>query len=130
MLVLKSSKKMKLEDIKFRVWLRKRKVLVYFELGEGVYGSNEDYMQFTGLKDKLGKEIYEGDILRHNMKGKFYWDWIVEWDSNGGYVLKGIQEDIKDSEAFTMDNEVRSHTIIGNVYENKDLLNGNTINHT
>jgi len=99
----------------------------------GISSSNiKDFMvmQYIGLKDKADKEIYEGDILRHKYSKDFHWDWVVEWSKNGGYFLKGIQEDIKDSKAFTMDNEVRSHEIIGNIWEHKNLLNGHNNNNS
>lgn len=61
-------------------------------------------MQFTGLLDKNGKEIYEGDILRG--LGKVYFHqgkFCVEYGEEWGWISKNAE-------------------IIGNIYENPELL--------
>lgn len=68
-------------------------------------------MQFTGLLDKNGKEIYEGDIVRgHNHKGEPGEGGAVEW-SNTGYHVNNLLV------CMTHDPEV-----IGNIYENPELV--------
>jgi uncharacterized phage protein (TIGR01671 family) len=69
-------------------------------------------MQYTGLRDKNGKEIYEGDILSH----KFFSRPVqVTFLRNGDY-----EELFYDVEADTGENIFE---VIGNIYENPDLLN-------
>ena len=64
-----------MRELKFRAWDAKNKLFYYFTIGEGsgVFTVNGIYNamcldgikfeQFTGLLDKNGKEIYEGDII-------------------------------------------------------------------
>ncbi|MER0467827.1 YopX family protein [Bacillus cabrialesii subsp. cabrialesii] len=69
-------------------------------------------MQYTGLKDKNGREIYEGDIiLEHNTDTKF----VVKYDNRHAsyYLDLGIGDG-----AFM----VGDLEIIGNIYENPELL--------
>ncbi|MFR1315354.1 MAG: YopX family protein [Clostridium perfringens] len=98
--------------------------------------SDGKLMQYTGLKDKNGKEIYEGDILRCKCLKKCKLDSCAEkviqyknsliewWESrcNLGYRLrdsKGKTMMIKPTHLNTMEVEV-----IGNIYENPELLEG------
>jgi uncharacterized phage protein (TIGR01671 family) len=70
-------------------------------------------MQFTGLKDKKGKEIYEGDILKCDIKpyGHEFLGRIVFM--NGGFCIDGgIPININ---GFGIE-------IVGNIYENPELL--------
>jgi uncharacterized phage protein (TIGR01671 family) len=57
-----------MREIKFRAWDRKDKLWVAgFSIGQsGTLSELGDkvFMQYTGLKDKTGKEIYEGDVVR------------------------------------------------------------------
>ena len=110
-----------MREIKFRVWHKELKDMTYSKdafsltsfLGKIEYYSSmySELMQFTGLKDCKGKEIYEGDIVSGSSvvgfeKGMF----IPSYDF-------GQQERWEDVEDWN----IRA-TVDGNIYENPELM--------
>jgi len=71
--------------------------------------------QFTGLADKNGKEIYEGDILKDK-----YSDLYIVFFKNGSFVYKSITEKL--DLFYNLSNSNNQWEVIGNIYENSDLL--------
>ena len=70
-----------------------------------------ELMQFTGMKDKNGKEIYEGDILI---------DLMISPSLNNKIVIRNYIED-----SYHIINEMREgchFEIIGNIYENPEMI--------
>lgn len=122
-------------DIKFRAWDKKSKVIIPWDLisesrtlaffvnNHNRNISNCVLMQFTGLIDRNGKDIYEGDIV------EFYEGDIVEYSrtfkvkiifQDGGFKLQGPQDmGSVFLKYFTCDNAV---SVIGNIYENPNIL--------
>ena len=91
--------------------------------------------QFTGLKDKSGKVIYEGDIISVNGKYPKLIKYIDEWAS---YCLANLTDlgcDLKTrhwqqvSPCWWTDYK-REIKVIGNVYDNPELLKGGNDDHT
>ena len=74
----------------------------------------EKIMQYTGLKDKTGREIYEGDILKD--EENFLWKVCT---ADGGWTIECI--DMPGLQCLTM-TETTFYEIIGNIYENPELL--------
>ena len=122
-----------MRNIKFRGWGRKdKKMITHIELGSfddglvfGAIGLDNDsyvedfeWMQYTGLNDKNGKEIYEGDIVKGSNKQQG----IIEWIKiDTCFAVQTYKKEIWTVGKF------REYSggieVIGNVYENKDLLN-------
>lgn len=74
-------------------------------------------MQSTGLKDKQGKEIFEGDVL-FGHAGENFWE-IVEFDTEEG---QWIRRDIWCNSKLGLSEYNEFMEIVGNIYENPELL--------
>lgn len=78
--------------------------------------------EYTGLKDKNGREIYEGDIVRTGE------DNIGDPDQMIGQVImregSWLIENEKKQEAIGLFSEITSREVIGNIFENPELLEG------
>lgn len=135
-------------ELKFRAWNIPNKFM-YTDIQNGVICENEKgqlvlgvsfgkicrdagsvIMQFTGLEDKNGKEIYEKDLLKGH-DGFIYRVWFVK----GGFAInvpvKKFKNDIKMDYPFPLqplaDEQTCSYVesqceIIGNIYENPEIL--------
>lgn len=82
-------------------------------------------MQFTGLLDVDGMEIYEGDIVEVKSDGEFVFNHEVKWiDSHGCYVIDAIHgyEHVHTTMPWAMGMMYYSYKVIGNIYQNPELL--------
>ena len=81
----------------------------------------QDLMQYTGVKDKNGKEIYEGDILFFRDENTKY---VVVWQ-DAAFIIKSIEIRKYSEEMCWIDDTEICCEIVGNIYENKNLLEEN-----
>jgi len=96
----------------------------------GLLYEDAPIMQFTGLTDKNGKEIYEGDIYTHNNKNfilKFsnvLSFCSVEINKNlGNFAFDGVVMKYHNRRDFRNIVGIKMHIeVIGNIYENPELL--------
>ena len=117
-----------MRELKFRAWDKKRKELVYFDLSlcnsESRIWFNEqivdnNVMQYVGLKDKNGKEVYEGDIIKHIVTiERNIFEVIYE---NGRFIARSPY--IKHDLYFLTKN--KDSEVIGNIFENPEILERN-----
>ncbi len=111
-----------MREIKFRAWGTFENRMVFSEGGFFLFPSRIPdnwqncyiLMQYTGLKDKNGIEIFEGDIVHHLTYGG---NWEIVWMPDAcGFSFKGIGENLMHcSRLCGLNIEV-----IGNIYQNPD----------
>lgn len=130
-----------MREIKFRAWDIRHSCMetihdLYWFEENGVHdgsgeGCNSNYIleQFTGLHDKNGKEIYEGDILHGREEGDgettawadVYFQ-IVYDEKLAGFMAheSKIKDSAWDEQICELNTE---YEVIGNIHENPELLN-------
>lgn len=116
---------MKDREIKFRAWdeednnwFEEPQTIAY--IAAVYFDSTIDdkivWQQYTGLKDKNEREIYEGDILQDSDG-----EWVVKYTSEQtAFIVSSLSDDVDDGLSLgQLDREIE---VIGNCFENPELL--------
>ena len=137
-----------MKDIRFRAWDGQKMVAVekleFVPASKSFTGKDgwtvndhlgippENLMQFTGLKDKSGKEIYEGDIVLYshggwNYKAVIFWankqvhGWMVR-EQPRGHDGKWGNINTEPIGSIYHDNGMATIEVIGNIHGNPELV--------
>lgn len=124
--------KFRAQDIASNKWLygdirhHKNDVCIFEQGGnKGEQVKPETIGQYTGLVDRNGREIYEGDFILHEDST---WGGVVQWHHNGYFFINdsyGKKYPRCDSYRSLGDMlDGRPLVVVGNIYDNKELLKG------
>lgn len=128
-----------MREIKFRAWLPGIGKMTYSHtIAEWrtiniQQDDNIIFLQYTGMKDKNGKEIHDGDILTTEHypfqdDGKYNYHGVIEWidECAAFFMTKRLanseKRGISDGIAESIEEGLEEFEIIGNIYENPELL--------
>ena len=130
-----------MREIKFRVWLKEDKKMenvetLFIGINRLCFGNSKtedlffrdfeevELMQYTELTDKNGKEIYEGDIVLVKPGGISTWyKTVVEFKE--GALIASLINGENHFYIFNPGFDSNDFEVIGNIYENKKLLEEN-----
>lgn len=126
-----NKEEIKMREIKFRAWdIEMKQMIDWDEIQE--QWENEGYhsailsadhyipMQFTGLKDKNGKEIYKGDVVSWGDGWNNYKSSIVF--ENGAFRESRFKNTLEEICHYWDNGKYIECEVIGNIYENPELL--------
>jgi uncharacterized phage protein (TIGR01671 family) len=125
-----------MRKLKFRAWDGNTMYNPYYicgQTGKVVYpacnDSPDDYspdpiMQYTGLSDKNGKEIYEGDIIMFDNSQIGGKEIIGEVMFNMDNTLSNLEWGLFNKNGYHSIDFLGDNKVIGNIYENPDLMKG------
>ena len=111
-----------MREIKFRAWDAAAKQMLHMPM-IGTFGLHRFFgfipddapiMQFTGLFDKNGQEIYEGDIIDHNNR-----NFEIMFSIKNGWIAKEIGRPENFRKGDWIENVKKYITIIGNIHTQK-----------
>jgi uncharacterized phage protein (TIGR01671 family) len=122
------------KEIKFAFWHKRKKEMWHVESidwrikevsngGDVASLDDGDLLQFTGLKDKNGKEIFEGNIVNAQYNISSFFKKVCVYFENGCFYVddKNPKQNLSIGYFFREKKEIE---VIGNIYQNPELLGG------
>lgn len=126
-----------MKELKFRVWDKEREAFLnnvfidsegkLYQFSKGtIFGivityldsENKNISKFTGLHDKNGKEIFEGDIIK--IKDETY---RITWNGCfSSFDMTNIDKAKQYKDLYILNKDYEKSEIVGNIYQNRDLL--------
>ena len=103
----------------------------YIRDGDGIWLSDENLNvvtvipetvgQFTGLTDKNGKRIFEGDIVRYDVN---YHDMVISYDVEnwGGWLYEDMDDNMQAYSIYEFC--LKDIAVVGNIHDNPDIIKG------
>ena len=125
-----------MREIKFKAWDKARKrwtnysiaddLLRFYDKHTGCWKTDKEgerfvLSQYTGLKDKNGKEIYEGDVVKAISFAR--WIGVVKYsDKNQAFIFDDLDKKYRGDSIVFMSQFDEGFKILGNIYENPELV--------
>jgi uncharacterized phage protein (TIGR01671 family) len=117
-----------MREIKFRAWVVNGKAMADWETITKecdrlslLKDDNFIFMQFTGLTDKNGVEIFESDVVKHTYDDGDLFAMVKFEESEAGFITEGVGE-IKGYPFCFNEFYSKKCEVIGNIHENPELL--------
>ena len=106
-----------MKELKFRVWDKERETLFGIAITY-LDSENKNISKFTGLHDKHGKEIFEGDIIK--IKDETYR--ITYNGCFSSFDMTNIDKAKQYKDLYILNRDYQKSEIVGNIYQNRELL--------
>ena len=126
-----------MKELKFRIWDKERETFLnnvfigsdgtlYQFSKDTIFGTaityldseNKKILQYTGLHDKNGKEIFEGDIIK--IKDETY---RITWNGCfSSFDMTNIDKAKQYKDLYILNRDYQQSEIVGNIYRNRKLL--------
>lgn len=113
-------------EIKFRAW-NKDKGSMHYEGTRVLEVDGFNYMQWTGIKDSNNKDVWEGDIAEVVILNEFGSQRVelgkIEYQNErAAFILRSLSNPDLMTRIESVNNGRPNFKVIGNIYENTDLL--------
>ena len=124
-----------MREIKFRAWDKEQKEWVKYSITDNIpifchnttrwradkKGERFVLCQYTGIKDKNNKEIYEGDVIKAISFAR--WVGVAKYsDENQAFIFDDLDKKYRGKSTVFMNQFDDGFEILGNIYENPKLL--------